>query len=101
MLFSDISEFKFAILFVKAKQEKIEKMLNINRLDIFVAASVVYKFILKHKIEIQSKFTDKYTPLITDDFLDMVSESLKNAKKRGVKLKNEMPITEEKVCIVA
>jgi len=101
MLFEEIAESEFALSFVKAKQAKIEKSLNISRLDTLVASWVVYEFVLKHRAEFESAFKECIDIYRSDVLLQEVLDALEQAKERGVKLHTDIPLWINKVHFVA
>lgn len=100
-MFSDISEYDFAQIFIYSKQEKIKKILNFDSLDTYVAVQILYKFIIKNKDEIWCGTTNKYDPLFDEIFFVRVMDVLKMAHLDGINLNTIPSINEPNVRFVA
>ena len=97
MLFSNTTESRFALTFVRAKRKEIEQSLNIWNLDILVASWFVYEFILQHREEFQSAFKESIDIYRSDKMLPEIIDALKLAQKHGAKLQDDMPFGAERI----
>jgi len=89
-MFPDMDEYQFATFFVVAKQEQIGQELEIKHLYMNMVIHTVYKFIMKNKKSILSKFANQYDSLYDKKFFNNIMSVLKNAKKQGILLQNDM-----------
>ena len=90
MMFSGMDEYQFAKFFVVAKQEQIGQKLEIKHLYMDMVIQTVYKFIIKNKKSILSKFANQYDSLYDKKFFNNIIFVLKDAKQRGIPLQNDM-----------
>ena len=89
-MFPGMDEYRFATFLVCAQKEKIQKELDIDELYTDMAIKIVYKYILKNKKIIQSKFTNQYDCLFDTDFFWALINLLKKAKNQGIPLKIDL-----------